>query len=63
MQCLLRERRAQLRMTQEELSNNSGISRATISALESGELRNAKVDTLRRLADTLQCKVSDIFLI
>lgn len=63
MQCKLKEKRLKMRMTQEELAAKSGISRPTISLLENGELNNAKIDTLRKIAEALDSKVSDIFLI
>lgn len=62
MQYKVKEARQEQRMTQEELSTRSGVSRATISGLESGEIRVAKTDTLIKLANALNKSVGDIFL-
>ena len=48
-------------ISQEELSKASGVSRQTISELESGEVVNTTTSTLAKLADALECKVGDIF--
>lgn len=45
----IRERREKLRMTQAELAEKSGISRQTISALESGDKVDVKVSTIKAL--------------
>lgn len=58
----IREARIENGMTQEELAEKSGVSRATISKLEQGELPSTKVDTLVRLAEALGRTVGDIFL-
>lgn len=49
-------------LTQAELSQRSGVSRATISAIENsnGEC-NVTMDTLRKLARALNRTVEDIF--
>ena len=47
----LRECREKIGMTQEELSKKSGVSRATISALENGKALCVRTDTLTKLAD------------
>lgn len=57
----LRESREKLGMTQEELAKKSGISRATISALENGKALCVKTDTLTKLADAVGEKVSTLF--
>ena len=57
----IRERRKVLKMTQEELSLKSGLSRATISAIENGEDVDIRVSTLKRLADALKCKPHSLF--
>lgn len=58
----IKERRAEMQMSQEELARKSGVSRGTISSLESGTLKVTMTDTLIKLAAALNCKVSDIFL-
>lgn len=57
----IKERREALKMTQTELADKSGISRATISALENGGKTDIKVSTLKALADALKCKPHFLF--
>lgn len=54
--------REQMRMSQQELAVRSGVSRATISGLESGTLTVTTTETLIKIAKALDKKVSDIFL-
>ena len=49
----IREYRRELRMTQEELSRRSNVSRATISALENGTLSVTTTETLIKIASAL----------
>lgn len=62
MKYKVKERREKLGMSQEELSKKSKVSRTIISGLESGREIVTSTDTLSRLARTLKCSVSDIFL-
>lgn len=48
-------------MTQLELCKKANISRQTLSDLESGKEVNTTIATLQKLANALQCKISDIF--
>lgn len=57
----LRERREQLKMTQEELSKRTNLSRQTISALENGGKADVKISTIKVLAEALKCKPSYLF--
>ena len=57
----LKEMRESQKLTQEELSNKSGVSRVTISGLESGRTAVVKTDTLTKIADALNEPVSKIF--
>ena len=57
----LREMRERQKLTQEELSTKSGVSRVTISGLESGRTAVVKTDTLTKIADALNEPVSKIF--
>lgn len=57
----LKEMRESQKLTQEELSNRSGVSRVTISGLESGRTAVVKTDTLIKNADALNEPVSKIF--
>ena len=54
--------REEMRMSQQELAVKSGVSRATISGLESGTLTVTTTETLIKIAKALGKKVSDIFL-
>ena len=58
----IREVRIEMNLTQEQLSEKSGVSRATISALENGKAEITTTDTLLKLAKALNRRVSDIFL-
>lgn len=63
MECRITEIRAEMKMTQEELAEKSGVSRAIISGLESGRVGVTTTETLVKIANALDRKVSDIFLI
>lgn len=56
------ERRKALKMSQEELAKKSGISRQTISAIESGKSVDVRVGTLAAIASALATTVDQIFL-
>lgn len=55
----LRLRRTQLKMTQVDLSNKTGIKQPTISAIENG-VNKPNLETLVLLSDALGCSVSDL---
>lgn len=57
----IRERREFLKMTQEELAEKSGISRVTISALESDSQRNVSSKTMIAIAKALDTTVEKLF--
>ncbi len=57
----IKEVREAKKMTQEELSKKSGVSRGTISALENGTVRTTTTKTLARIALALDTKVENIF--
>ena len=58
----IKEFREKRNLTQMELCKKANISRQTLSDLESGREVNTTAATLRRLAEALDCKISDIFL-
>ena len=58
----LKERREELKLSQEELSSKSGVSRQTISSLENNSERNVSTRTLARLADALETTIGALFL-
>jgi transcriptional regulator with XRE-family HTH domain len=53
--------RKHLKLSQKALSEASGVPQQTISAIETGQLKNPGIKTLRRLAATLDSNVDDIF--
>lgn len=59
----IKEVREEKRMTQEELSEKSGVSRGTISALENGSMRNTSSKTLVKIASALGVTVDRIFFV
>lgn len=58
----VKEFRMEKKISQEELSKKANVSRTIISGLENGTIKTTSTDTLRRIADALEKKVSDIFL-
>lgn len=48
-------------ISQIDLSRRSGVSRATIIALENGSKKNTTVDTLLKIADALEVEIDDLF--
>ena len=61
MKYRLRELRKSKGMTQEELSDKSGVTRTTIWKLETGEEEVSTTKTLLSLAKALECSVGDFF--
>lgn len=58
----IRQLRKEKGLTQEELAQKSGVSRATISGLESGTICITTTATLIKIAAALGEKVGNIFL-
>lgn len=63
LKCNMKKRRQELKITQEELAEISGVSRATISLMENGLVVNSKIETISKLAKALDSKIEDIFLV
>ena len=61
MGCNIKNRREELRMTQDELAKKSGVSRQTISSIEKNVGRNTSTKTLQRIANALGSTVSELF--
>ena len=61
--CNMKKRRQELKITQEELAEKSGVSRGTISLMENGLVVNSKFETISKLAKALDSKIEDIFLV
>lgn len=59
---ILQKMRERRKLTQEELSQASGIKQQTISAIESGKNKYPRVDTLYALAKALKCTVDDLIV-
>ena len=57
----LKELRLQHGFSQEELAEKSGVSRALISGLETGNMQETSTVTLKKLAKFFNIKVSDLF--
>lgn len=62
MQYRIREYREELGMTQVELAAKSKVSRTILSGLETGTISVTSTDTVKKIADALGKRVSDIFL-
>ena len=58
----IKELRESMNMTQAELSEKSGISRGTISALESNTMRETTTKTLLKIAKALDSTVDQLFI-
>ena len=57
----IKEKREELRMSQKELSEKSGVNRTTISMLENGKADQVLTGTLVALAKALETTVDKIF--
>lgn len=57
----LRKFREEIGMSQEELAKKTGVSRVTISMLETGNKKNITVNTLSKLAEALHKNITDFF--
>lgn len=60
MRYKVRQYREKAKLTQEQLAEKSGVSRATISSLENGTAKTTNTDTLVKLANALGTKVSKL---
>ncbi|NBJ69129.1 MULTISPECIES: helix-turn-helix transcriptional regulator [Clostridia] len=61
MKTLIREKRIEFGMTQEELSQKLSVSRQTIISLEKGKYKPSLV-LAHKLAQTFDCAIEDIFI-
>ena len=62
MEYRIRFYREELNLSQQDLAQKAGVSRATISGLESGSITVTTTDTLIKIANALGRKLSEIFL-
>ena len=56
----LRSKRIKANLSQQELSERSGIPQQTISTIESGARKNIGVETLLPIATALGCTIDDL---
>lgn len=61
MQFRIKELRKANRMSQEELSEKSGVSRTIVSFLENGNETDTKVGTLLKIAEALEVPLTALF--
>lgn len=61
MRFKIKQLRKERRMSQEELAEKSGVSRATISGLETKSNPITTTETLQKLASALNVEVSEFF--
>lgn len=57
----IKDRREYLRMSQEELSVKSGISRQTISSIENNPEKSVSTKTLEKIASALDTTIGKLF--
>lgn len=57
----IKEAREEIGMSQVELAERSKVSRTIISGLESGRVTTTTTETLKKIADALGKRISDIF--
>lgn len=57
---LMKALRAHFQMTQVDLASMSGVSLATISKIESGELENPQLDTLNAIAKAFNINTAQL---
>lgn len=62
MQFRVKQYREEAGLSQEALSEKSGVSRTIISGLESGKITVTTTETLLKISNALEKNVSDIFL-
>ena len=58
----VKERREELKLSQIELAEQSGVARTIISQLENGTRKTITSDTMLKLAEGLKTSIGEIFL-
>lgn len=56
----VKEKRIALQMSQLGLAKCAGVSRQTVVEIENGSRVNVTTETLRKLADALNCSIDDL---
>lgn len=59
--CSLEKIRVKKGISRLGLAKKSGISRQTIIEIENGTRTNLQTDTIRKLAEALNCDISELF--
>lgn len=49
-------------MTQEQLAEKANVNRSLLNQLETGKLKNTSINTLQKIAVTLNCKIIELFI-
>lgn len=57
----IRQLREGKNLTQEQLAVKSNVARSLIVQLETGKLKSTTTETLGKLANALDCKITDLF--
>lgn len=57
---VLKQKRLEKGLTQQELMRLSGVPQSVISDIENGATQNPRVETMRRLAAALNCTVDEL---
>ncbi len=57
----IKEAREELKMSQEKLAKEAGVSRTIISGLESGAIKTTTTSTLLKISRALGKKINEIF--
>lgn len=56
----IKELREKMGLTQEALSQKANVARSLVAQLESGKVKVTTTNTLGKLANALECKMSDL---
>ena len=46
----------------EQLAEKANVNRSLLNQLETGKLKNTSINTLQKIADTLNCKITELFI-
>lgn len=61
MRYRIKEHRARLNLTQEQLGDMIGCSRQYVNKMETDDTTNVSIGLLLKMADLFDCKVDDLF--
>jgi len=57
---IVKRKRADLKLTQKDLEESSGVTQSMISKVEAGNADNVSIEILRKLTKALNCAVIDL---